>query len=64
MDSQIIVLSRDGGIKGKVINWDAKPCQMESCRSYCASVRWEDGSLTYPCHAGLKQIDESTFHIE
>jgi hypothetical protein len=61
---QIIILSGDGTQKGKVINWRAKHCQLESCRNYRASVRWEDGSLTYPCHAGLKQVNDTTYQIE
>lgn len=60
---EIIVLSRDGLQKGRVINWDAKKCLLEGCLSFCASVRWEDGKLTYPCHAGLKGIEANLYQI-
>jgi len=63
MDNTITVLSSDGKEKGTVINWNSKKCTMEGCRHYKASVRWEDGKLTYPCHGGLEFIKNGVYQV-
>jgi len=63
MNEVITILSSDGKQKGTVINWDAKKCTMEGCKCYKASVRWEDGTLTYPCHGGLNFIEKGVYKI-
>lgn len=63
MMTDIVVLSRDGKVKGKVINEHAKQCKMEGCRHDCASVRWEDGKLTYPCWGGLESVAKDTYQL-
>lgn len=58
-----IILSKDGSIKGKIINFESHPCSMEGCRSYRASVRWEDGTLTYPCMSMVFQVSEHLYQL-
>ena len=58
-----VLLSRDGKLKGVIMNPHARRCQLEGCRAYRASVRWEDGSLTYPCMAGVKAIGNGIYQI-
>jgi len=58
------ILSRDGTEKGKIINWESgRTCSMEGCCCSMASVRWDDGKLTYCCHGGLKSAGENTYQI-
>jgi hypothetical protein len=61
-EKEIIIISADGTEQGKVINWTSIKCRMEGCRSYCASVRWEDGKITYPCRSRIKESDETATH--
>jgi len=62
-DVDNIILSKDGKIKGRIINFESKPCTMEGCRSYRVSVRWEDGTLTYPCASMIVLTDENLYQL-
>jgi len=42
------VVSRDGKLTGTATG-ETRQCQLEGCRGRQIAVRWEDGSLTYPC---------------
>lgn len=57
------VISRDGKTKGTIISEHARSCTMEGCRHMRASVRWPDGSLTYPCWGGMDTISDDTVKI-
>lgn len=63
MKKQTTMLSKDGKEKGRIINFEARPCGMEGCGSYRASVRWEDGSLTYPCMSMVIEVEEGVYQI-
>jgi hypothetical protein len=58
-----VMLSRDGVLRGRIINFRARRCGMEGCNAYRASVRWEDGSLTYPCMRGVKAVSKGLYQI-
>lgn len=63
MENYKYMLSRDGNEKGTIINLNSRKCPMEGCRSFRASVRWENGKITYPCLAGTKHVDDETLQI-
>jgi hypothetical protein len=58
-----VMVSRDGKKKGRIINLRSRRCGMEGCRAYRASVRWEDGRLTYPCMAGVYVNEDGFYQI-
>jgi len=57
------VLSYDGKEKGEVTSvCENRHCGVESCRGDVLRVKWEDGAISFPCSAGLKQ-DKQTLKI-
>ena len=58
----VVVLSRDGKLKGKLTGGE-RVCQMESCGGIRYGVRWEDGTLTFPCSAGLRWVSNTKLRI-
>jgi hypothetical protein len=48
----IRVLSRDGKQVGQTTGSSHK-CQLKECWGWRIGVRWGDGSITYPCSAGM-----------
>ena len=51
-----IMLSSDHKTIGVILNNDAGPCHMEGCTGRRQYVRWEDGSVTFPCTKGCTCI--------
>lgn len=49
------VWSRDGKVAGKATG-SQHPCQMEGCRGQRVSVKWPDGSRTFPCSRGMVPV--------
>jgi hypothetical protein len=46
------VVSRDGKHIG-FTSGSTHRCQLESCRGLRVSVKWDDGTRTYPCTKGM-----------
>lgn len=59
-----IMLSRDGSTKGIIKNLQSRRCTMEGCPGWRIHVVWPDGSSTYPCSCGCRNVDENTLQIE
>ena len=57
------MLDADGRTTGEIIRLQSKRCPMEGCLSYCASVRWPGGRVTYPCMSMVKQISETQYQL-
>lgn len=47
------VYSRDGKVKGVVVNPTDRSCGVEGCQGTVLSVRWPDKKITYCCTAGM-----------
>ncbi len=47
------VWSRDGGERGVTLGWAPREYHGEAGYSLRVAVRWPDGSVTWPCEAGL-----------
>ncbi len=45
--------SSDGKLRGKILNVTERPC-FEGCGGARLSVRWSDGTLTYPCSRAIE----------
>jgi hypothetical protein len=58
----VTVIARGGGLKGVYLRTTNKPC-FEGCEGKRVSVRWPDGSITYPCTAGMDMSDEREWLI-
>lgn len=56
------VLSRSGTLEGRPTG-GIRPCSMESCTGRRVGVRWEGGSLTWPCSKGMLPISPGVFRI-
>lgn len=48
------LLSRDGKKIGYIRSWDGHHCTMEGCTGRRICVRWQDGTVTYPCSKGIE----------
>lgn len=55
--------SRDGQYFGIILDLHCMPCRMEGCTGQRIHVLWSDGTHTYPCSKGCKQIDEHHWRI-
>lgn len=63
MDNPKYMLSRDGKLRGNVINPCYRRCTMEGCSGWRILVQWPDGKRTYPCSCGCKTVNEQTVQI-
>ena len=61
-EKQTVVLSRDGKNKGRFTGGE-HTCQMEGCFGKRLGVRWDDGTLTFPCSAGMNWLNEHKVKI-
>lgn len=55
-------MSRDGKQKGTVTSF-GHVCRMAGCTGRRFSVKWADGTRTFPCSKGIELIDEETAKI-
>ena len=53
MEKGIEVRSKGYKYVGKTTG-GVRPCSMEGCRGERVAVRWDDGSLTFPCTKGMR----------
>lgn len=56
------VISRDGKEKGRLTGGE-RVCQLEGCTGNRVGVRWEDGTLTFPCTKGMKYLKNGDLKI-
>lgn len=48
------ILSRDGKHVGTATGGNARQCRMEGCKGERIGIRWDDGTLTFPCTAAFQ----------
>lgn len=58
-----VVYSSSGDEQGVVATGRPRVCTLEGCRGVRFAVRWQDGSLTYPCSKGLVQREDGSYQI-
>ena len=58
----VTVVARGGGLEGVYLRTTNRPC-FEGCRGKRVSVRWPDGSISYPCTAGMDMESFADKHI-
>lgn len=59
-----VIYSRNMGSKGYTPSrWKGRPCPMEGCTGHRIQVRWDDGSLTFPCTKSLERVREGAYKI-
>jgi len=56
------VYARNGRTVG-LMTGGTRQCTMESCRGERLGIRWKDGTLTWPCSAGMKYRKDSNLQI-
>jgi hypothetical protein len=56
------IYERNGRNAGRTTGGE-RQCQMESCRGVRIGVRWKDGTLTFPCTAGMKYRKDNFLQI-
>ena len=56
MEKNKTVYSSDTKFKGLTTGSEF-PCRMEGCRGMRIGVRWNDGTITFPCTKGLTEVN-------
>lgn len=56
------VRSRDGSETGEA-NGNTHHCRLHGCNGLRVSVRWPDGSHTFPCSKGMTQKRDGSWRL-
>jgi len=51
------IVSRDGKYRGKPTSVTIRNCGVEGCFGLVLRVKWNDGKVSFPCTAGLRNIN-------
>lgn len=51
-----IILSNDGQLTGQLTGGE-RQCTLEGCNGPRVGIRWNDGTLTWPCIKGIEFIN-------
>lgn len=55
--------SYNGSSRGAILNPNSHPCTLEGCTGTRMYVKWQDGTVTYPCTKGCAKLSAHHWKI-